>query len=276
MHRLRPLLSVLAAVALVGCASGPGAGPTGSSTPTPTPGAFKACMVADESGFDDGGANQQAHNGLMQAATDLKILVGQAQSDAESDYASSIASLVGAQCSLIVTVGAQHAADTQAAAQTNPSVKFLLVDAQPAEPRPNLKPLLFDLADAAFLAGYVAAAQTPSGTVALGEQTDEPYRNGFAAGVDYFNQTKGAAVQVAADPSGGTDGVRKMVDAAVISAVGEAALGQFSSAPYYGTLKDGGVDIVPLDSSAGDELKTDVETLRAALIAGSVTPPAAG
>ena len=34
--------------------------------------------------------------------------------------------------------------------------------------------------------------------------------------------------------------------------------------------------ISPLDASAGDELKAEVEAVRAALINGSVTPPAAG
>ena len=130
--------------------------------------------------------------------------------------------------------------------------------------------------DAAFLAGYVAAAQTQTGTVAEPTGADEPYRNGFAAGVDYFNQAKGAAVAVVPDAAASTDGVRKVVDAAVISAIGEAARGQFTSSPYYGTLKDGGVDIAPLDASAGDELKAEVEAVRAALINGSVTPPAAG
>ena len=105
--------------------------------------------------------------------------------------------------------------------------------------------------------------------------SDLPY-NGFVQGVGYFNQAKGAAVAVVPDAAASTDGVRKVVDAAVISAIGEAARGQFTSSPYYGTLKDGGVDIAPLDASAGDELKAEVEAVRAALINGSVTPPAAG
>lgn len=276
MRLVRPLLCALAAITVAGCASGPDAGTAVSSTPVASPGAFKVCMVADEAGFSDGGINQLAYTGMMAAATDLKLLVGQAQADAQTDYAASIASLAAAQCTLIITVGQQHAGDAQAAAQANSGVKFLLVDAQPAEPRANLKPLLFDLADAAFLAGYVAAAQTQTGTVAEPTGADEPYRNGFAAGVDYFNQAKGAAVAVVPDAAAGTDGVRKVVDAAVISAIGEAARGQFTSSPYYGTLKDGGVDIAPLDASAGDELKAEVEAVRAALINGSVTPPAAG
>lgn len=278
MRCLHWFSSLVVGVALVGCASAPQTIPSVSATASQTPasGTTKVCMVADDAGFSDGAANQQAYNAVLQAATDLKLLVGRAKSDEQNDYASAINSLIDTQCSVIVGIGAAHADDLQAAAQAHPAVEFLLVDAQPAEPRPNLKPLLFDLADAAFLAGYVAAAQAPNDTVALSQQTAEPYRNGFTAGVDYFNRTKGAAVQVVEEPGATDSGVRKVVEAAVISAIGESARGEFSSAPYYGTLRDGGVDIVPLDASSSDELRSDVEALRAALIDGSITPPAAG
>ena len=111
MRLVRPLLCALAAITVAGCASGPDAGTAVSSTPVASPGAFKVCMVADEAGFSDGGINQLAYTGMMAAATDLKLLVGQAQADAQTDYAASIASLAAAQCTLIITVGQQHAGD---------------------------------------------------------------------------------------------------------------------------------------------------------------------
>ncbi len=205
------------ALILTGCATPPQAessasqpptsAPTTASAPTtsasvPAPSTpavdYKACMVADASGFADGSFNQTSHAGLLRAATELGIDTGEIQSPGEADYAASIQALVTADCDLITLVGFKHADAAQAAAVANPEVQFLLVDAMPATPLPNLKPLLFDPTGAAFLAGYLAAAQTQSGTVATFGAVKNAdvvlFLNGFAGGVAHYNQAKGAQV----------------------------------------------------------------------------------
>lgn len=275
MRVFRGVCYVAVALALAGCASGPGGAPS-AGQPSADPGAFKACIATDSKGFDDGGETQLAFEGLMSGASSLNLLVGQAQSKTDDEIASALTELVDGGCSLIVTVGPARVRETVDAAKNNPRVNFLLVDAQAEKPQTNVKPVLFDLADGAFLAGYVAATQSAGEPVALDDRSDEIVERGFRAGVDYFNSTHNTHVQVQKSAEHPGQGVRKMVDAAVISTLGEASRGQFSSAPYYGTLKNGGVDIDPLDANVSAEQTSDIEKVRVGLLDGSITPPAAG
>jgi Uncharacterized ABC-type transport system, periplasmic component/surface lipoprotein len=64
----------------------------------------------------------------------------------------------------------------------------------------NVKPIQYDTAEAAFLAGYLAAATTETGTVAtyggILFPTVTIFMDGFKQGVDYYNAEKGTDVQV--------------------------------------------------------------------------------
>src|SRR5699024_5223229 len=64
----------------------------------------------------------------------------------------------------------------------------------------NLKPLEFNTAESSFMAGYVAAAQTETGKVGTFGGSKLPtvtiFMDGFAQGVQYYNEQKGADVQV--------------------------------------------------------------------------------
>lgn len=197
------LIGVLT-LAFAGCAADPGG--SGSSPTSSGSGAgpaapaidFKACQVADASGFTDGSFNQTVHEGLLRAGEELGVQTGEVQAPSEAEYAASIASLVEADCDLITLVGFKHADAAESAAIAHPDVNFLLVDALPANPQPNLKPLLFDPAGAAFLAGYLAAAQSETGTVATFGAVKNAdvvlFLNGYAGGVAHYNQTKDADV----------------------------------------------------------------------------------
>ncbi len=195
------------ALVLAGCATSPGTGGPASTSPTSATSAasqpagdFKACMVADASGFSDGSFNQTSHQGLLRAEAELGIETGEIQAPGEADYAASIQALVDTDCDLVTAIGFKHADAAEAAAIANPEVDFLLVDAMPTNPQPNLKPLLFDPTGAAFLAGYLAASQSQTGSVAtFGAVRNADvvlFLNGYAAGVDHYNQAKGAQVQV--------------------------------------------------------------------------------
>ncbi|MDF2491992.1 MAG: basic rane lipoprotein, partial [Microbacterium sp.] len=64
----------------------------------------------------------------------------------------------------------------------------------------NIKPLLYDTAQAAFLAGYLAAGYSEAGKVGtFGGQpfpTVTIFMDGFKQGVDHYNEVNGTAVQV--------------------------------------------------------------------------------
>jgi basic membrane protein A len=119
--------------------------------------------------------------------------------------------MVAEGCNIVVPVGFALAAATDVASAANPSVNFAPVDTGLSNadfsPKyvPNVKPLLFDTAEAAFLAGYVAAGTTKTGKVATFGGAPYPsvtiFMDGFKQGVAYYNEVKGAKVKVL-----GTDG----------------------------------------------------------------------
>src|SRR5690606_10569764 len=92
----------------------------------------------------------------------------------------------------------------QAAAEANPEAHFGLIDSSfsDADFNPveldNAKPLIFNTAEAAYLAGYVAAGMTETGTVATFGGMQIPsvsiFMDGFADGVAKYNEDNSADV----------------------------------------------------------------------------------
>jgi basic membrane protein A len=173
-------------------------------------------MVSDAGGFDDKSFNQLGLEGLQQASKTLGIKYKQAESNADTDYAPNINSLVDAGCNLIVTVGFNLSAATVTAALANPKIEFAIIDdaadntgakddkgadiGDGKTDAPNIKPILFDTAQAAFLAGYASASYSKTGVVGtfggIGFPTVTIFMDGFAQGVEYFNKAKGKSVKV--------------------------------------------------------------------------------
>ncbi|WP_285727372.1 BMP family lipoprotein [Psychromicrobium xiongbiense] len=180
--------------------SGCGAAPTASSTGSGTTSDYKACMVSDSGGFDDKSFNQSSHDGLLQAAKDLGIQQAAVQSKADTDYDPNLRSMVQQGCKLTVTVGFLLGDATKSIATANPNSHFAIVDyVDPTFPK-NVKPIVYDTAQAAFLAGYLSAATSKTGKVATFGGINIPtvtiFMDGFADGVAYYNQKKGKSVQL--------------------------------------------------------------------------------
>jgi len=199
------------ALLLAGCSAAPS-----SSSSSAAKSDFLPCMVSDSGGFDDHSFNEIGLQGLQAAAKDLGVKEKHVQSDSDDDYAPNIDSLLSSGCNLIVTVGFLLSSATDAAAKANPDVNFAIVDdgldnegATDKDGKPtgdgkvdvtNGKPILFDTAQAAFLAGYAAASYSKSGVVGTFGGIQIPpvtiFMDGFAEGVDYFNKTKSKSVKV--------------------------------------------------------------------------------
>jgi basic membrane protein A len=192
-------LASVAGLTLAGCASAP-------AEPTVTPVDYKACMVSDEGGFDDGSFNEEAHNGLKEAIAVLGVQSQEAESKSGNDYQPNVDAMVAEGCNMIVNVGFALGAATDAAAAANPSLSFALVDDNLKNEDfsfrsvENVKPLLFDTAEAAFLAGYVAAGTSKTGKVATFGGAPYPsvtiFMDGFKQGVAHYNEVKGTKVEV--------------------------------------------------------------------------------
>ncbi|WP_159096544.1 BMP family protein [Miniimonas sp. S16] len=165
---------------------------------------FKACMVSDAGGYDDQSFNQSGKEGLDRAAADWGIATNAVESTSDADYGPNIDSLIDDGCTYIIGVGFLLAPAIAEAAQANPDIEFGLIDSALSNPDfsplvlDNVKPLLFNTAEAAFLAGYAAAGMTQSGTVGtfggLPIDSVEIFMDGFSDGITQYNEDNGASV----------------------------------------------------------------------------------
>jgi basic membrane protein A and related proteins len=203
------LATLLAASVLAACGEAPEEDSEGDSGNEASD--FLACVVSDAGGFDDKSFNQLSYEGVEQATDELGAEIKTVESNSENDYAPNLQSLVSEGCDTIVTVGFALAAATKESAAANPDIEYILIDDAAdggedgetfdGEPdQPNIKPLLYNTAEAAFLAGYLAADYSKTGVV--GTYGGQPFptvtifMDGFKQGVDYYNQEKGENVRV--------------------------------------------------------------------------------
>lgn len=196
-----------AALMLTACAQAPTAAPSGSAdnaasgaTAPATEGALKACMVSDEGGFEDKSFNESGKMGLEQAVKELGVTATYSESHSPADFETNIAAQIQQGCKIIIGVGFMMAEAMDKAAVANPEVKFALVDSTFASAPANSKALVFNTAEAAFLAGYAAAGMTQTGKIGtyLGANipTTAIFADGFADGIAKYNEVKGAKVEL--------------------------------------------------------------------------------
>lgn len=167
---------------------------------------FKACMVSDSGGFDDQSFNQSGAEGMRAAEANLGIEIVLVESQSDADYATNVGGLVQQGCDLTIGVGFLLEDAIQQAAEENPDSHFALIDSAfsdesfaPVE-LDNAKPILFNTAEAAFLAGYLAAGMTETGTVATFGGLQIPsvaiFMDGFADGIAKYNEDNGTDVKL--------------------------------------------------------------------------------
>lgn len=197
-----------AALTLAGCAAAPTPSGSGSGAKS----SFLPCMVSDSGGFDDKSFNQLGFEGLVAGAKKVGVSYQKRESNSDSDYAPNIDSLIKAKCSLIITVGFNLSKATVAAAKENPKIDFAIIDDAADNnfdgktDAPNIKPILFDTAQAAFLAGYASASVTKTGVLGTFAGIPFPtvtiFMDGFSQGMTYYNEQKGKNVKlVGYDPA---------------------------------------------------------------------------
>ncbi|GAB3137829.1 BMP family ABC transporter substrate-binding protein [Marisediminicola antarctica] len=201
-------------ILLAGCAAAPEDDTdTGAEEATSD---FLPCMISDTGGFDDKSFNQLGFEGLQGGAEALGSDYLEVESNTDADYAPNLDNLAAEGCNLIVTVGFNLAAATVEAANANPDINYSIIDdvadtdfdgTTDAE---NIKPIVFDTAQAAFLAGYAAASWSTSGIVGtfggMNFPTVSVFMDGFAQGVAYHNEEKGTDVKVLGWDTAAQDG----------------------------------------------------------------------
>ena len=192
------------AVLLAGCGAAP---ESNGSSAAAGASDYLPCMVSDSGGFDDKSFNQLGKEGLDEAATQLGSKKPiEVQSQSETDFASNLSSLVDQGCNTIITVGFLLAPAALESAKANPDLQYVSIDDMVDQDfdgktdAPNIKPIIFDTAQAAYLAGYLAAGTTKTGVVGTFGGMNIPtvtiFMDGFAQGVEKYNADNGASVRV--------------------------------------------------------------------------------
>jgi basic membrane protein A len=170
-------------------------------------GDFSVCQVTDTGGVDDDSFNQSAFEGMEAAAEEGGFESSVLESSSEADFEPNIQAHIDNGCDLILTIGFLLGDATATAAEANPDVEFGIVDVDFFDSDAgedvtfdNAKEITFATDEAAFLAGYVAASVSESGKVGTYGGINIPsvtiFMNGFAAGVEQYNEDTGEAVEV--------------------------------------------------------------------------------
>lgn len=184
-------ISAAALLLLAGCAAAP------EKTADPQGSSFCARMVTNSGGLDDKSFNQSSWEGMQQAAKDFSITSDVLVSNSETDLAPNVDQAVATGCGFILTVGYELAPATEAAAAANPDTDFAIVDETVVAP--NVKPIIFDTAQASYLAGYLAAGTSKTGVVATFGGGNQPpvtlFMDGFVDGVAKYNEVHGTKVK---------------------------------------------------------------------------------
>ncbi|QAY74622.1 BMP family ABC transporter substrate-binding protein [Agromyces protaetiae] len=196
MLRARRILAigavVAASVALTACQAAPEPGDGGDV-------AADECvrMVTNSGGLEDRSFNQSTWEGLQQAEDEFGVTARALVSTGETDLVPNVEQAAASGCSLVVTVGWELAEATTAQAAAHPELAFAIVDE--TVDAPNVKPVVFDTAQASFLAGYLAAGVSKTGVVATFGGGNQPpvtlFMDGFVDGVAAYNEAHGTSVR---------------------------------------------------------------------------------
>jgi basic membrane protein A len=188
------LLAALAAstIVLAGCAPAPEQSENEAGED------YCARMVTNSGGLEDRSFNQSSWEGLQVASEEYGIDVDALVSQNETDLAPNVEQAVETGCQFVLTVGWELAESTTSEAEANPDLHFAIVDE--LVEGDNIKPIVFDTAQAAYLAGYLAAGVSKTGVVGTFGGGNQPpvtlFMDGFVDGVAKYNEAHGAAVRV--------------------------------------------------------------------------------
>jgi len=183
------VLSIIAASALVAGVAVAPAAQAGTKQ--------KVCVA-----LDTGGINDKSFNELSYAGAKAAKAKGYASSveylPAGKSYDENVKKFVDKKCTVIVGVGYALGDAITASAKANPGIKYIMVDEKSGAA--NVKGLTYKTNENSFLAGYMAAGYSKTGVVATYGGAPYPtvtiFMDGFAKGVQYYNDVKGKSVKV--------------------------------------------------------------------------------
>ncbi len=192
---MRKFAALALVLALTGCAAQ-------EPAPKVTPVDRKYCALSDSAGFNDDGLNRSVYAALQQLKVQTGASVMAIESGSDLPPTSGIQKLIDAKCNAIITSGEDLAKPALAAAKANDRIRFVSVSdiLNTGGSSPNFVALTFNIYQAAFAAGYLAAASAPSEEIAtldlLKSSESRKSVRAFTAGVARFNSQMRAKVKI--------------------------------------------------------------------------------
>jgi basic membrane protein A len=151
--------------------------------------AIKVGMVLDRGGKDDKSFNASAFKGLSEAKEKLGIQMKVVEAPDDNSYEPALRSFAQKDFDLIIGIGIAQAEAVKKVADAFPTKKFAIVDAEVVAP--NVKALLFQEHEGAYLAGALAAMKSQSGKLGFIGGMDIPlirrFQMGYEAGAKKVN-----------------------------------------------------------------------------------------
>ncbi|HRU06173.1 MAG TPA: BMP family ABC transporter substrate-binding protein [Candidatus Brocadiia bacterium] len=146
-------------------------------------------LALNSSRIEDNGYNEIQYQGIKQASSRYRVpfeISLRESAQPEAALASMKYLVEDAGCTVVFASAEDQRGAVDQLAKQYPKVKFILLDAEPLTPRPNIAAVKFLSREAAYLAGALAARMSKSGVVAVvgGAQGtgSEDLAEGFAAG----------------------------------------------------------------------------------------------
>jgi basic membrane protein A len=148
-------------------------------------------LVTDIGGLNDRGFNELANSGIEQAVDELGVESRVLESKSDADYIPNLSQLADEGYNLIISNGFLMGEATETASKEYAESNFAIIDFAYEEPGPNLLGLVFKEQEVGYLAGYMAAKVSKTGTVStVGGQKIPPvdrFIAGFQAGAKAAN-----------------------------------------------------------------------------------------
>ena len=154
---------------------------------------LKVGMVTDVGGVNDQSFNQSAWEGLQRAKKELGVKASYQESKQDADYPANLETLYDSKNDMIWGIGFKMADAILIAAKQNPKQKYGIIDYTYGAKTPaNVVGVMFKAEEGAFLAGYIAAKMSKTGTLGFIGGMSVPiihsFQYGFKAGAKYANK----------------------------------------------------------------------------------------
>jgi len=159
------------------------------SVPQEAHSAFRIGLVLDKGGRDDKSFNAAAFKGAMKAKEEFKAFVKYVEATDDNAFESHLRAFAQKGFDLVIAIGVSQVDALRKVAQKFPNQHFAIVDGEVNAP--NVRSLLFEEHEGAYLVGAIAAMVSTTGKVGFIGGMDIPlirrFELGYASGAKAVN-----------------------------------------------------------------------------------------